>query len=169
MVAPQTVAASSESERLNAFFQEVHEAAIARWPEWQTSLGLKTDYGLWNDRSEAKRIVELEIGIRNLSRLRHEFDYDKLDPDAKLSYRLFERGAERRIEWFPFRHHGYQVNHLGGVHKRVPSFLINHPCLSALRIHTLGVDCVRKMAGQSILHIVCVCINRIGTQPPSGE
>ena len=25
------------------------------------------------------------------------------------------------------------------------------------------VDCVRKMAGQSILHIVCVCINRIGT------
>ena len=126
MVAPQTVAASSESERLNAFFQEVHEAAIARWPEWQTSLGLKTDYGLWNDRSEAKRIVELEIGIRNLSRLRHEFDYDKLDPDAKLSYRLFERGAERRIEWFPFRHHGYQVNHLGGVHKRVPSFLINH-------------------------------------------
>ena len=37
------------------------------------------------------------------------------------------------------------------------------PCLSALRIHTLGVDCVRKMAGQSILNIVCVCINRIGT------
>ena len=35
--------------------------------------------------------------------------------------------------------------------------------LSALRIHTLGVDCVHKMAGQSILHIVCVCINRIGT------
>ena len=41
------------------------------------------------------------------------------------------------------------------------AFLV--PCLSALRIHTLGVDCVRKMAGQSILHIVCVCINRIGT------
>ena len=40
----------------------------------------------------------------------------------------------------------------------------NEPCLSALRTHTLGVDCVRKMAGQSILHIVCVCINRIGTQ-----
>ena len=119
------VAASGESERLNAFFQEVREAAIARWPEWQTSLGLKTDYGLWNDHSKAKQIAELEINIRNLSRLRREFDYDKLDPDTKLSYRLFERSAERRIEWFPFRHHGYQVNHLGGVHKRVPSFLIN--------------------------------------------
>ena len=32
-----------------------------------------------------------------------------------------------------------------------------------LYAYTLGVDCVRKMAGQSILHIVCVCINRIGT------
>ena len=40
----------------------------------------------------------------------------------------------------------------------------NSPCLSALRIHTLGVDCVRELAGQSILHIVCVCINRIGTE-----
>ena len=42
-------------------------------------------------------------------------------------------------------------------------------CLSALRIHTLGVDCVRKMAGQSILHIVCVCINRIGTAQSSSQ
>ena len=36
-------------------------------------------------------------------------------------------------------------------------------CLSALRIHPLGVDCVRRMASESILHVVCVCINRIGT------
>ena len=38
-----------------------------------------------------------------------------------------------------------------------------NPCLSALRIHPLGVDCVRKMASGSILHVGCVCINRIGT------
>ena len=30
------------------------------------------------------------------------------------------------------------------------------PCLSALRIHLLGVDCARKMASRSILHVVCV-------------
>ena len=41
--------------------------------------------------------------------------------------------------------------------------VMSKPSLSALRIHTLEVDCVRKMASQSILHIVCVCINRIGT------
>ena len=36
-------------------------------------------------------------------------------------------------------------------------------CLSALRTHPLGVDCVCKIASVSILHVVCVCINRIGT------
>ena len=45
-----------------------------------------------------------------------------------------------------------------------PRVACNVPCLSALRIHPLGVDCVPKMASGSILHVVCVCINRIGTQ-----
>jgi len=131
-VLARPVAAASESERLDAFFKEVHDAAVARWPEWQTSLGLKTDYGLWNDRSEAKRVAELEITIRNLTRLRREFDYEKLDDSAKLSYRLFERGAELDVEWFPFRHYGYPVNHLGGMHKRIPSFLINRHRVDSL-------------------------------------
>ncbi len=117
--------AGSESDRLNAFFQEVHEAEVARWPEWQTSLGLKRDNHLWNDRSEARRIEELEITIRDLARLRRDFDYDKLDPSAKLSYRLFERGSELHIAWFPFRHHGFPVNHLRGMHSYIPAFLAN--------------------------------------------
>lgn len=117
--------AESESSRLNAFFEEVHQAAIARWPEWQTSLGLKTDNTLWNDRSEDRRLAEHEITIRALARLRHAFDFDRLEPSAKLSYRLFERKSELDIEWFPFRHHGYLVDHLGGIHTWIPTFLIN--------------------------------------------
>ena len=117
--------AETESDRLNAFFEQVHEEAVQRWPEWQTSLGLKTNNDKWNDRSEARRIAEHEITIRNLTKLRNGFDYDQLDDTAKLSYRLFERNAEFGIAWFPFRHHGYSVSHLGGPHKRIPSFLIN--------------------------------------------
>ncbi|GEM_PF-5841892 len=40
--------AETESERLNAFFQEVHEVSVARWLEWQTYLRLKTNYALWH-------------------------------------------------------------------------------------------------------------------------
>ena len=125
LLVPDAARAASESERLNAFFERVHEAAVARWPEWQTSLGLKTNNHRWNDRSEEMALAEHEITIRNLTALRRDFDYDALDPSARLSYRLFERGAERSIAWFPFRHHGYPVTHLGGPHKRIPSFLAN--------------------------------------------
>ena len=125
LVASTGALAETESDRLNAFFEKVHNAAISRWPEWRTSLGLKENNHLWNDRSAAKSIAELEITIRNLELLRSRFDKTKLDPSARLSYRLFERNAEFSISWFPFRDHGYAVSHLGGMHKRIPTFLIN--------------------------------------------
>lgn len=117
--------AASESERLNIFLDRVHDAAVARWPEWQTRMGLKTNYDRWNDRSDAKAVKEHEITIRDLQRLRHGFDYNKLTPSAKLSYRLYERLAEMRINRFPFRHHRYAVSHLSGPHKHIASFLMN--------------------------------------------
>ncbi len=126
LVASHPLRAFSERDRLYTFFQEVHDAEVDRWPEWQTSLGLKSNNHLWNDRSESRRIAELELTIRILTHLRLAFDYDKLDASAKLSYRLFERELEMDIAWFPFRHHGFPVNHLRGMHSYIPSFLINH-------------------------------------------
>ncbi len=152
---PATVraGATSESERLNAFFEEVHEAAVARWPEWQTSLGLKTNNNAWNDRSEARRLREHELRIRNLARLRYEFDEEKLDPTAQLSYRLFERRAERGIEWFPYRHHSYAVHQLGGPHTRIPSFLANRHKIDTeadARAYLARLDGVSGMIDQVI-------------------
>jgi len=118
-------AAAAESDRLNAFLDEVHEERVARWPEWQTSLGLKTNYDRWNDRSDGNAVREHDITIRNLLRLHREFDYDRLDQAAKISCRLFERRAEQSIEWFPFRHNRYAVNHRDGPHNGVPDFLMN--------------------------------------------
>jgi uncharacterized protein (DUF885 family) len=117
--------ADDESTRLNAFLDAMHDARVARWPEWQTSIGLKTNNDKWNDRSEARSIAEHEITIRELTRLRREFDPAKLGPSAKLSYRLFERNAEQRIAGFPFRHYGYVVSHLSGLHIDIPDFLMN--------------------------------------------
>ena len=127
LVALVSLPASAESERdrLNAFFEETHEAAVARWPEWQTSLGQKTNYGLWNDRSDGRYVSDLDVSIRNRTRLRHEFDFEALDPESQLNHRLFEWGVDRHIAWFPFRYHGYAVSHRHGMHKGVATFLIN--------------------------------------------
>ncbi len=66
--------ADDENESLNAFLNEIHDARVARWPEWQTSLGFKTNMEEWSDRSDAKMIEEQEITVRDLTRLRREFD-----------------------------------------------------------------------------------------------
>lgn len=118
-------AEQTESERLNAFFDRIHQEALQRWPEWQTNLGLKDNYDKWNDRSQERKIAEHEIVIRNLTELRTKFDFDQLDDAAKLSYQIFERRAEQSISWFPFRYHYYPVNHQSGPHKGIPAFLIN--------------------------------------------
>lgn len=123
-------AEQTESERLNAFFDRVYKEAVQRWPEWQTSLGLKDNYDKWNDRSEERRITEHEIAIRNLVGLRAKFDFNRLDEAAKLSYRIFERNVEQDILRFPYRHHYYPISHLSGAHKRIPAFLINRHDIS---------------------------------------
>ena len=98
----------------------------------------------------------------------------RLNPVLPAGYR-----RNRHHQWFtPDFGHPKLKEHLAGVMalmRAAPNWgtfqrslkranpKMYEPCLSALRIHPLGVDCVRKMASGSILHVVCVCINRIGT------
>ena len=125
--------ADDENARLNAFLNEIHDARVARWPEWQTSLGFKTNMEEWSDRSDAKMIEEQEITVRDLTRLRREFDPDRLDPEARLSYRLFERNAEQKIATFPYRHYRYPVTHLRGPHITIPDLLTNKHVIGGRR------------------------------------
>ena len=48
-----------------------------------------------------------------------------LDPQAQLSYKLFEHEAEREAEEFKFRFDIYPVSQMRGVHAQIPTFLIN--------------------------------------------
>ena len=121
---PPGAADQSESERLAAFFDRTFEEDLSRWPEWQTSLGLKDNYGQWNDISEARSLEEHQRTRDQLAELR-AFDFDRLDDQAKLDYRLFEYGAERDLAGFAYRHHRYWVTHLGGYHSGIPTFLTN--------------------------------------------
>ena len=43
---PKVVA---ESEKANAFFERIYNEKVGRVPEWQTYLGIKKDYGDWNN------------------------------------------------------------------------------------------------------------------------
>ncbi len=125
--------AKSDSERLEAFFAETWQAELARSPQMQTSLGLRTDYGKWDDRSDEAAARDLARWTRNLERLRSDFALEALSPADKVSYRLFEYESELRIEGYRWRHYSYPVNQMHGAQAEVPAFLINYHKIDSVK------------------------------------
>ncbi|KGJ88791.1 DUF885 domain-containing protein [Thalassotalea sp. ND16A] len=137
----------TESERLNAFFEEKFMEAVMRSPQFQTYLGIKKDYGKWNDNSEANAEKELQITKDNLALLQ-TFNFDLLDPQTKISYQLAELDMEDEIADHKWRYHNYPVNQMRGQHSNIPSFLINQHTITNVKEAN---DYVSRIAGVNTL------------------
>ncbi|MFQ5512474.1 MAG: DUF885 family protein [Candidatus Krumholzibacteriia bacterium] len=121
--APATYA--DESARANAFFEKAFDEMVMRSPMFQTRLGIKADYGKWDDLSDERAREDLDISKRQLADLERKIRYEMLDGQTKLSYDLFVRNVEHDVADFEYRFHNYPVNQLRGWQSVVPSFLIN--------------------------------------------
>ena len=115
----------AESEKANAFFERIYNEKVDRFPEWQTYLGIKKNYGEWDNDSDEIELRELEITKANVEWLKSSIDYDLLDLQTKISYRLALQNAEDAINRFKYRLYNYPVNQMFGRHTDVASFLIN--------------------------------------------
>jgi uncharacterized protein (DUF885 family) len=120
---PEEIA--SESARASEFFDRKFDEVVDRNPEFQTFLGIKKDYGKWNDDSEAAQVANLGQTIAAYEELKRTINYDKLDAAAKVNYRLWVRGVENQISGWQWRNHNYPVNQMFGDHANIPAFLIN--------------------------------------------
>lgn len=115
----------AESKKANDFFDRVFDAAVDRDPMRQSILGIKKDYDKWTDITDDKAQKELEIVKINLDSLHSSFKLDALDEQTKVSYKLFEKECNDRIDNFKWRFHDYPVNQMGGLQTDVPTFLVN--------------------------------------------
>src|SRR5215467_5277648 len=79
-----------ESAKSNEFFDRSFDEALSRDPERETMLGIKKDYDKWTDHSETFAQKEYEIAKKELDELHKEIDIEKLNDQARLSYRYFE-------------------------------------------------------------------------------
>lgn len=118
-------AIQEESARLNAWFEEKFQETVARSPMTQTYLGIKEDYDKWDDASDAFARAELEFQRQAIAEMKEKFDYDLLDDQAKLSWRLAEYELARSEAAFPYRHYNYVFNQMHGVQSGIPAFLVN--------------------------------------------
>jgi len=118
----------AESAKANAFFDRVFDEGVDRSPSAQGYLGIKKDQDKWDDYSEANQLAELAITVRELAELKRTIDFDLLDEQTQMSYRLFVTQAEQTIEGWKWRNHHYVFTQMGGQHTDAPAFLINfHP------------------------------------------
>lgn len=124
--APAPATGQAEDGRLNAFLDAAYDARAALSPQQLTSLGIKRDYGKLDDFTPAAADRQLALIRAQVAQMKRDFDPARLSPQARLSYRLFERAglnAEVNARW---RDHGFSFSALGTPTGAVPVFMINN-------------------------------------------
>ena len=116
---------ATESDKANALFDALFDMSVDRSPTFQTFLGIKKDYGKWDDGSDERAHEDLELSKLTLAKVKSVIKFDDLDDQTKVSYRLFVDDSEREIKNFKYRFHNYPVNQMYGVQSGAPSFMIN--------------------------------------------
>lgn len=124
-----TASNQTESEKLNAFFEEAFMAQIQLSPTSMTGLGIKQDYDKWDAFTDEQEDKELALTKAQLEKLK-TFNVDALDAQTKLSYQLFKQQLEDSIADDKWRLYNYPVNQMYGYHSMVPSLLINQHSIS---------------------------------------
>jgi len=114
-----------ESKRANEFFDKCWDENLARHPVDESFYGIKTHYDRLEDLSDEKAAADHAVWQKQLATLKRDFKPELLNSQAQLSYKLFEREAEREEEEFKFRFDVYPVSQMRGVHAQIPTFLIN--------------------------------------------
>ena len=116
---------SSETVRLNSWFDEQYAEQLDFSPQTKTRLGDKSDYDSLNDYSVAASDEQLRWRRQSVAAMQADFDYSLLNKDGKLSYDMWSYSLDRAEAGVPFRQHGYIFGR-GGPHASLPNFLINY-------------------------------------------
>jgi len=115
---------AAADDRFNRFLDEAFGRYLRRHPIRETRIGLKTHEDQWDDISDRAQLAEA-AQTRNDLRVLHHFAYSRLSAASRLNYRLFERQAHDTLTRISWRRSEYLVTQMGGIHRSVPTTLIN--------------------------------------------
>lgn len=118
-------AVESETDRLNIWFNNRFEEALAFSPITQTFLGRKTAYDQIDDYSVEAADRELAWMRKATAEMKRDFDYDKLSPEAKISWDMWLYNMDKMEAGVAFRQNSYVLHQFNGQQSFFPTFLIN--------------------------------------------
>ncbi|MEQ3744773.1 MAG: DUF885 domain-containing protein [Henriciella sp.] len=114
----------AETARLNTWFDQKFDEAVARSPMSSTFLGSRDGYDKWDDVTDANRDAEMAIERANVAEMRDQFDPTNLTDQGALSYRLAEYELELSEKADKWRGYNYTFSQMRGAHAGIASFLI---------------------------------------------
>ncbi len=116
----------TENAKLDAWFEAQFMASVRAYPQRLTSLGYDERQGEWNNPTRAYALEQLDKRREALAEMKDRFDFDTLDANHQLSYRLFEKNTEDSLEGRKWWDHGYTYTQMRGAHSSLPTFLMNN-------------------------------------------
>jgi uncharacterized protein (DUF885 family) len=140
---PEEIAA--ETKKVNAFLDKNYDEAVARHPETASTLGLKTGYDSWDDRSDSATDFELAQMKAEIDTLHSRFNLKCIDEQAQLSVRMLEDDYSRFKNGVKWRHYGYDVTQMQGVNNDMPAFLLNVHKIDSLSDALAYISRLKKM------------------------
>ena len=115
----------SETERLNAWFEERYEEQLMQSPIGLTFIGRKERYDEVDDFSEEAEDAQLEWQRQTVEEMEREFDYGKLTPEAQVSYDIWKYQYENAAANAKFRDNNYVYTDFFGPQVIVPTLMAN--------------------------------------------
>lgn len=124
----ERVVDQQQNQLAKELFEQAFEIGLSRSPESQTFLGIKDNDDKWDDMSYGYDKETLKLSNAHWEKVKKSVNYELLDHQNQLSYRLLEYDNIRENEGWKYWYHHYRMNQMHGTHASIPAFLINyHP------------------------------------------
>lgn len=131
--APETTTTASatdaetqtETQRLNAWFDEKYEEMLQFSPISMTFQGLKDRYGEIDDMSVEAENAQVEWMRQSVAEMQREFDYDALTQEAQTSWDIWTYQYEQAARAAEFQYNGLVFEQMNGAQGFLPTFLIS--------------------------------------------
>lgn len=120
-----TAETQTETERLNAWFDEKYEEQLNFSPIGMTFQGIKERYGEIDDMSVEAENAQVEWMRQSVEEMQREFDYDALTQEAQTSWDIWTYQYEQAARAAEFQYNGLVFEQMNGAQGFLPTFLIS--------------------------------------------
>ena len=114
----------SETEKLNAWFDEKYEEQVMTSPIRLTFLGRKERNDEIDDMSYEAAQEQLQWRLDSVEEMKATFDYDALTQEAKNSWDIWEYQAQQAEEGMQYFYNGFTFDQMNGAQSFLPTVLI---------------------------------------------